>query len=348
MVKFKDYYDTLGVPRTATDKEIKAAYRKLARQHHPDANKGNKASEEKFKELGEAYEVLKDPQKRSRYDALGANYKNGSDFRPPPDFTRGGGPGGFTFDFGSMGGGPMGGMGGMGGGAPFSDFFEMLFGQNFAGATAGAGGMPGGSPLNQAQKRRFDQEAEIELTVEELAKGTVRTLQITEPNSKVRTLEVKIPAGVRAGSKVRVSGEGGKSMGGGPGDLYLKVKVKPHAYFTIDGDNLICEVSVTPAQAVIGGTATVTTLDGPIGIRIPAGTQNGRLLRLRGRGLPKLKGDIKGDQLVRTKIVIPATVSPAEKELYEQLAKLEKERAQPQSGSQTGNAPENQKTESKE
>ena len=335
MVKFKDYYDTLGVPRTATDKEIKAAYRKLARQHHPDANKGNKASEEKFKELGEAYEVLKDPQKRSRYDALGSNYRSGHDFRPPPDFSQGAGPGGFTFDFGSMGGNPM---GGMGGGAPFSDFFEMLFGQNFAGATAAQGGMPGGSPLGQAQKRRFDQEAEIELTIEELAKGTIRTLQITEPGSKVRTLEVKIPAGVREGSKVRVSGEGGKSMGGGPGDLYLKVKVKPHAYFTLEGDNLICEVNVTPAQAVIGGTASVTTLDGPIGIRIPAGTQNGRLLRLRGRGLPKLKGDIKGDQLVRTKIVIPNTVSPAEKELYEQLAKLEKERTQPQSQAPSGGA----------
>ena len=343
MVKFKDYYDTLGVPRTATDKEIKAAYRKLARQHHPDANKGHKASEEKFKELGEAYEVLKDPQKRSRYDALGANYKNGSDFRPPPEYSQGAGTGGFSFDFGSMGGhsGGMGGMGGMGGGAPFSDFFEMLFGQNFAGATSAQGGMPGGSPLGQAQRRRVDQEAEIELTVEELARGTVRTLQITEPGSKTRTLEVKIPAGVRAGSKVRVSGEGGKSMGGGPGDLYLKVKVKPHAYFTIEGDNLICEVSVTPAQAVIGGTASVTTLDGPIGIRIPAGTQNGRLLRLRGRGLPKLKGDVKGDQLVRTKIVIPNTVSAAEKELYEQLAKLEKEKSQPQAQAQTSGQTDN-------
>ena len=341
MVKFKDYYDTLGVPRTATDKEIKAAYRKLARQHHPDANKGNKASEEKFKELGEAYEVLKDPQKRSRYDALGANYKSGHDFRPPPGYSQGA-PGGFSFDFGS--GNPMGGMGGMGGGAPFSDFFEMLFGQNFAGGQgnplsgmAGMSGMPGGPAMGQAQKKRFDQEAEIELSIEELANGTVRTLQITEPGSKIRTLEVKIPAGVRAGSKVRVSGEGGKSMGGGPGDLYLKVKVKPHAYFTIEGDNLICEVAVTPAQAVIGGTTSVTTLGGPIGIRIPAGTQNGRLLRLRGRGLPKLKGEVKGDQLVRTKIVIPNTVSAAEKELYEQLAQLEKERSQPQEQPSTAN-----------
>ena len=311
MVKFKDYYETLGVARNATDKEIKAAYRKLARQHHPDANKGNKASEEKFKEIGEAYEVLKDQQKRRRYDALGANYKAGADFRPPPDFSQG--PGGFTFDFSNFGGANT----------PFSDFFEMLFGQNFA------HGHPAGAAAAAAagQKRRFDQEAEIELSVEELAKGTTRTLQITEPGAKTRTLEVKIPSGVRAGSKVRVSGEGGKSMGG-PGDLYLKVRVKPHPYFTIDGDNLLCEVSLTPAQAVIGGDATVTTLDGPIRIRIPAGTQNGRLLRLRGRGLPKLKGDVKGDQLVRAKIVIPNTVSAQEKVLYEQLAAIERERTE--------------------
>jgi curved DNA-binding protein len=311
LVKFKDYYDTLGVSRSATDKEIKASYRKLARQHHPDANKGNKASEEKFKEIGEAYEVLKDQQKRRRYDALGANYKAGADFRPPPEYGQN--PG-FAFDFGNF----------AGGNAPFSDFFEMLFGQNFAGVSQGMGGAAGAAA---AQKRRFDQEAEIELSVEELAKGTTRTLQITEPGAKTRTLEVKIPAGIRAGSKVRVSGEGGKSMGG-PGDLYLKVRVKPHPYFTIDGDNLLCEVSLTPAQAVIGGDATVTTLDGPIRIRIPAGTQNGRLLRLRGRGLPKLKGDVKGDQLVRAKIVIPNTVSAQEKVLYEQLAALEKEKVQ--------------------
>ncbi len=312
MVKFKDYYETLGVSRSATDKEIKAAYRKLARQHHPDANKGNKASEEKFKEIGEAYEVLKDPEKRRRYDALGANYKDGADFRPPPDF----GQGGFSFDFGNLGGGH----------SSFSDFFEMLFGQNFG----GSGGMTGG-PLGSTPRRRFDQEAEIELSIEELAKGSVRTLQISEPGAKTRTLEVKIPAGVRAGSKVRVSGEGGKSMGG-PGDLYLKVKVKPHPYFTIDGDNLICEVSLTPAQAVIGGEAMVTTLDGPIRIRIPAGTQNGRLLRLRGRGLPRLKGAVKGDQLVRTKIVIPSTVTAQEKALYEQLATLEKQRKEASGG----------------
>jgi curved DNA-binding protein len=313
VVKFKDYYEVLGVPRAATDKEIKAAYRKLARIHHPDANKGNKAAEEKFKEIAEAYEVLKDPQKRKRYDQLGAQYKDGADFRPPPDF----GGGGFNFDFGNLG---------QGGGAAFSDFFEMLFGQNFGTTTGGSpfGAMSGAQPprARSAPAQEFD----IELTVEELAKGSVRTIQITEPGAKPRTLEVKIPAGVREGSKVRVSGEGGKSMGG-RSDLFLKVKVKPHPYFTVEGDNLICDINLTPAQAVLGTEAGVNTLDGPKKIRIPAGTQNGRMLRLRGRGLPKLKGETRGDQLVRAKILIPNTVSAQEKVLYEQLAALEKEKA---------------------
>lgn len=332
MVKFKDYYEVLGVPRTATDKDIKAAYRKLARQHHPDANKGNKTSEERFKEIGEAYEVLKDPAKRQRYDQLGASYKDGSDFRPPPGYAgAGAGPGGFTFDFGSMGRGGQ--SGGAGGGAAFSDFFEMLFGQNFGtqagsqfGGMGSMGGMGGGMPPGmQSGGKRRDQELDIELTVEELSQGTTRTIQITEPGAKARTLEVKIPAGVRAGSKIRVAGEGGKSMGG-PVDLFLKVQVKQHEYFTIDGDNLICEINLSPAQAVLGAEAAVITLDGSIRIRIPAGTQNGRLLRLRGRGLPKLKGGTRGDQLVRAKIVIPAAVTAQEKALYEQLAALEKDK----------------------
>ena len=329
MVKFKDYYEVLGVPRTATDKEIKAAYRKLARQHHPDANKGNKASEERFKEIGEAYEVLKDPNKRKRYDQVGSHYKEGADFRPPPEYSNGG----FTFDFGNMnrgGSAPGGGAAGGVGGANFSDFFEALFGQNFGGQAGTGGASPfgsmGGAPGMQQSKKR-DQELDIELTIEELAQGTMRTIQITEANAKPRTLEVKIPAGVRSGSKVRVAGEGGKSMSG-PVDLFLKVQVKPHDYFTIEGDNLVCEINLSPAQAVLGSEAAVNTLDGSIRIRIPAGTQNGRLLRLRGRGLPKLKGDAKGDQLVRAKIVIPATVSAQEKALYEQLAALEKEKVE--------------------
>jgi curved DNA-binding protein len=303
-VKFRDYYEILGVQRSASDKEIKAAYRKLARQHHPDANKGNKASEEKFKEINEAYEVLKDPQKRSRYDQLGANYKAGADFQPPPDF------GGFSFDFGNAGD--------LGQGATFSDFFDMLFGQSVA------SGRYGRATQTTRSRRGIDQEAEIELTVEELAKGTTRTLQVSSPTSKTKTLEVKIPAGVRAGSKIRVPGEGAKAYpNGASGDLFLKVVVKPHPYYTVEGDNLISNLSLTPAQAVVGIETNVNTLGGTVKIRVPAGSQNGRLLRLRGRGLPKHKGGVSGDQLVKLKIVVPVNPSEEELKLYEQLLKLE-------------------------
>ena len=315
MVKYKDYYQILGVPRSATEKEIKANYRKLARQFHPDANKGNKASEEKFKEIAEAYEVLKDPEKRKRYDQLGSNWKSGEQFRPPPDFSN------FNFDFGDL----------AGKGSPFSDFFESIFGQAF-GQEGGPrqGGGPGraqqrpGGP--QAGRSPLDQEAEIELTLEEVAKGTVRTLQISGPQVKTKTIEVKIPAGVRQGSKIRVPGEGAKSpVGQGQGDLYLKVKIKPHEEFALEGDNLVCNVSISPAQAVVGTETSVPTLEGPVKIRIPAGTQNGRMLRLRGRGLPKLKQTERGDILVRTKIMIPTDISDRERELYNELAKIEKD-----------------------
>lgn len=324
MVKYKDYYQTLGVPRNAADKDIKASYRKLARQYHPDQNKGDKASEEKFKELSEAYEVLKDPEKRRRYDQLGSNWKSGDQFRPPPDYS------GFQFDFGDMSG--------FGKGSPFSDFFESVFGQSFgAGGTVSQGQRPGaqGAPGAAAHRGQrpgaassgrspLDQEAEIELTLEEVAKGTTRTLQISGQGVKSKTLEVKIPPGVRQGSKIRVPGEGAKSpVSAQAGDLYLKVKVKAHAEFSIEGDNLICTVNLTPAQAVIGSEASVPTLDGPVKIRIPAGTQSGRMLRLKGRGLPKLKEAAPGDILVRTKIMIPTELSDREKELYGELLKLE-------------------------
>lgn len=316
MVKYKDYYQILNVPRSATEKEIKTSYRKLARQYHPDTNKGDKASEEKFKEIAEAYEVLKDPEKRKRYDQLGSNWKSGDQFRPPPDYS------GFNFDFGDLSG--------FGKGSAFSDFFEAIFGQSFSqegGPRTQQGarqqhrpGAPGGG------RGPLDQEAEIELTLEEVAKGTVRTLQISGPQVKTKTIEVKIPAGVRHGSKIRVPGEGAKSpASNSAGDLYLRVKIKAHPDFTMEGDNLVCNVTISPAQAVVGTEASVPTLDGPVKIRIPAGTQNGRMLRLRGRGLPKLKAADRGDILVRTKIMIPTELSDREKALYEELAKIEKD-----------------------
>lgn len=322
-VKYKDYYLALGITRSATDKEIKAAYRKLARQHHPDANPGSKTAEEKFKEITEAYEVLKDPEKRRRYDMLGANWKAGADFNPPPE-----GFGNFNFDFSNLGGFGK-------SSSPFSDFFDVLFGQTFGGAGPQGQARPGQArPGGQADAgarkagKGFDQEADIELTIEELARGTARNIQVTRPGQSDRTLQVKIPAGIRPGSKVRVPGEGPPNpLGGTPGDLFLRVRVKPHPFLTIEGDNLISELQISAALAVLGGEASVNTLDGTVHINIPALSQNGRMLRLRERGLPKLKQTVRGDHLVRLKIVLPTSISPEEKTHYEEILRLEKEKA---------------------
>lgn len=316
-VKYKDYYQTLGVQRTATEKEIKAAYRKLARQYHPDANPGNKQAEEKFKEITEAYEVLKDEEKRRRYDMLGANWKAGADFTPPPGF------GGFNFDFSNLQG-----FGKAGGGAssPFSDFFDILFGQTFGTQGAQAPGANGAA--GRRARSNNDQEAEIELTIEELARGAARNIQVTRPGQPGKTLQVKIPAGVRPGSKVRVPGEAPPSpVGGPPGDLFLKVRVKPHPYLTLEGDNLISELLVSAPLATVGGEAAVNTLDGVVHINIPALSQNNRMLRLRERGLPKLKQSVRGDHLVRLKVQIPTAISAEEKKLYEELLKIEKSKS---------------------
>jgi len=321
LVQYKDYYQILGVARTASEQEIKTAYRKMARKYHPDANKNDPTAEDRIKEINEAYEVLKDQDKRQKYDQLGQNWKAGDNFRPPPDTS------GFSFDFGNMGN--MGSMGNMGGGAAsFSDFFESLFGQTFGTPGQGprAGGTAGQAGAAAARKRSLDQEADIELVVEELAQGARRTLQVTAQGGKTKTIEVKIPKGMRAGKKVRVPGEGATFPGGTEkGDLYLRIKVRPHKYYTIDGDNLVVELAISPPQAVVGGEVTVTTIGGPMTIKVPAGTQGGRMLRLKGQGLPTVDNKGSGDLLIRTKITIPTTVSDKERGLYEQLAQLEKE-----------------------
>lgn len=314
MVKFKDYYAVLGVERKASEKDIKAAYRKLARQYHPDTNQGSKGAEERFKEIAEAYEVLKDPEKRRRYDMLGANWKAGSDFQPPPNFN------GFPFDIGNMGG--------FGKDSPFSDFFDLLFGQTFGPGSPGQPGQGSFGAFRGAQATKgVDQEAEIELSIEELAKGTARNIQVSKPGTKPRTLQVKIPAGVRPGSRVRVPGEAGAAPPGGKaGDLYLKVKLRSHPNFSLEGDNLVSELKISPAQAVLGGEVSVETLDGIVHINVPAMSQSGRLLRLRERGLPKLKDGSRGDHLVRIRLEIPGNMSPEEKTLYEKLLNIEKTR----------------------
>jgi DnaJ-class molecular chaperone len=324
-VKFRDYYDVLGVPRTATEADIKREYRKLASRHHPDVNPGDKSAEEKFKEINEAYEVLSDPEKRKRYDQLGQNWKAGSEFTPPPGWESSRVEYG---DFSEIFGGDR----GQGG---FSDFFESLF-----------GGRRGGRARAGFRRRGEDVEAEITLTLEEAHRGGTRRInfQTTETCPECRgsgskdgrvcptcrgagvvrrqkSLEVTIPAGVRDGSVIRLAGQGEPGANGGPaGDLLLRVRIQPHRLFKIVGeDDVELELPVAPWEAVLGARVAVPTLDGPVEMTIPAGAQAGQRLRLRGLGLNK-RGGGRGDQFVRLKIVVPTKPTARERELFEQLA----------------------------
>jgi len=311
-MEYKDYYKTLGVPKNATEKEIKAAYRRLARKHHPDVNKGDPKAEARFKEINEANEVLSDPEKRKRYDALGPDWQ--SQFRAGPG--RPGGGGTVEVEFGDEGG--------------FSDFFRTIFGGGgfrttreggFGGfRTSGGGfeeifGRPGREPVGQ------DVEANADLTLEEVLKGTTRTVKVGEGPS-ARTVEIKIPAGVREGSRVRAAGEGAGRAEGQRGDLYLRVRLRPHAFLERKGDDLQATVTVPLTTAVLGGEAQVPTLEGPVGIKIPAGSPNGRTFRLRGHGLPRLDAPGRGDLLAVLNVEIPRNLTPREQELFEELKRL--------------------------
>jgi len=324
-VKFRDYYEVLGVSKTATEDEIKKAYRKLARKHHPDVNPGNKSAEDTFKEINEAYEVLSDAEKRKRYDQLGPNWKAGADFTPPPGWE------GSRVEYGDLsdlfGGGQT--QGG------FSDFFESLFGGRRGGRSGAGFQMPG-----------QDIEAEIALTLEEAHRGGPRTLtfQATEPCSdckgtgskndqvcptcrgagflrRPRTLEVTIPPGMRDGSAIRLAGQGGPGTNGASaGDLLLRVRIEPHRLFRIVGnDDIEIELPVAPWEAALGVSVTTPTLEEPVEMTIPPSTQAGQRLRLRGQGLNR-RGGGRGDQYVKLKIVIPPKLTVREKELFEKLA----------------------------
>ena len=312
-VQYKDYYQSLGVPRTATDAEIKKAFRKLAREYHPDVAKDKRKAEEKFKEINEAYEVLSDPEKRKRYDELGANWKSGADFRPPPGYEgfgeayRGGGAGrqagGEEFHFGGTG---------------FSDFFEQLFGSRMRGGGGGFG-QGGGFSAQDYAERGADIEGDIMVTLEEATKGSVRTVNIRHGNRN-ESHQVKIPAGISEGQKLRLTGRGESgSNGGEAGDLYLRVRFAKHPDFTVDGHNLIYELELAPWEAALGAEISVPTLDARVNIKIPAGTASGQKLRVRERGLKNRDGSL-GDLMVVTKIVVPPKTSAAEKKLWEQLA----------------------------
>jgi len=312
-VKYKDYYEVLGVPRTASDADIKKNFRKLAREFHPDVAKDKKRAEEKFKEINEAYEVLSDPAKRKKYDELGANWKSGADFRPPPEW------GGFAGGHGQPGGGrdqefEFGGTG-------FSDFFEQFFGsaRRAGGGAGGFGGRPDFGGDGYAERGQ-DVEGDIMVTLEEAMHGSVRAVNVRQNNGRTETHQVKIPAGVTNGQRLRISGRGGAGSGGGPaGDLYLRVRLAKHPDFDVDDHNLIHEAELAPWEAVLGAEISVPTLTGRVNIKIPPGTQNGQKLRVRGRGLPQ-RGGGAGDLIVVSRIEVPQKITDAERKLWEKLA----------------------------
>jgi DnaJ-class molecular chaperone len=331
-MEFKDYYATLGVAKTATDKEIKQAFRKLARKFHPDVNPGDKAAESRFKDINEAYEVLGDPEKRKKYDELGANWR----MYEQAQAQGGANPfAGYNVNFGGGAGGPQGGFRTMtqedmeemfGDSNPFSDFFTTFFGGGggFGGsASGGARGTRTGGRVRYQQPGR-DVEHEIELTLDDAYHGVTRRLSLKH-DGQVRTVDVRIPAGVGDGSRVRVAGEGEHGTGGAAsGDLYLRARLAPHAVFERKGRDLYVKVPVPATTAVVGGEADVQTLSGKSArLRIPPLTQNSQVFRLKGYGMPTVgKSDEKGDLYARVEVQTPAQLSPEEREHWEALAKI--------------------------
>ena len=322
----KDYYQILGVSRNASEKEIKQAYRRLARKHHPDLNPGDKSAEAKFKEINAAYEVLSSPEKRKKYDQFGEQWeyaeqfaKSGGQDRVRWDFGRGG----TTFEYGDPSG--------------FGDIFSSLFGDSGTGFR-----------MRRGPRRGQDIESTIEVSLEEAYHGSTRVIQLqtVEPctacggtgrvgnrvctmcngaGGKVipRRLEVKIPAGVRDGSRIRIAGEGGLGRAGGSkGDLYLVAKVLPHKLFERKGDDLYTEVSVPLATAMLGGEVGLPTLNGNLSLKIPPETQNGRVFRMAGKGMPQLGNNKYGNMFAKVKVVLPTNLTEEEKKLFERLRSL--------------------------
>ena len=302
-MEFKDYYQIIGVPRDATLDEIKRAYRKLARKYHPDVSKEADA-EARFKEVGEAYEVLKDPEKRAAYDQLGANWKAGQEFRPPPGWDQG-----FEFH-----GGGFTGAGSFG----FSDFFESLFGRGFA---------QGGGSRGAFNTRGEDSHAKVLIDLEDAYHGATRTLTLkhTEigsdgrPQVKERMLKVRIPKGVHPGQHIRLAGQGDPGMGrGAAGDLYLEVALRPHGLYQVEGRDVYFDLPVAPWEAALGATVKAPTPTGAVDLKIPAGSANGRKLRLKGRGIP---GSPAGDLYAVVTIALPPADSEAAKAAYQEMAR---------------------------
>ncbi len=311
----RDYYAVLGVPRTASEKEIKTAYRRLARKHHPDVNPGDKKAENLFKEISEAYAVLSDPEKRKKYDRWGADWErieqaqaSGVDF--------GGQPGGGRRYTGSNTGGPShGGAGFDFEGEDIGNLFEQLFGSSGAGRQR----------VRTAPRKGTDIEQPVEIMLEEAFNGTQRTFQIQDVQTgQVRAVEVKIPAGAYDGLRVRVAGKGNPGTGGAPsGDLYLVVHVRPHPTFERQGDDLEVKVRTPLYTAVLGGEVTVPTLKGTrLALKVPPESQNGTKIRLAGQGMPRVKGDGRGDLYAELAVDLPRGLTSRERELFEELARL--------------------------
>ena len=307
-VRFQDYYETLGVKRDASADQIQRAYRGLARKYHPDVSKDPEAAE-RFKLANEAYEVLKDPEKRKRYDQLGANWKAGQEFTPPPGFEN------FHFEFRGGPGGQSGGSGGSGGGGDFgfspsgfSDFFDILFGSRgrSRGFTdTGTGNRARGA----AGARSGPAQTRISITLEEALSGTTRQMRLHDSAEGTKTLDVKIPPGVADGATIRLRDQG----------VSLKVKISPHATYQLDGRDILTDVCVSPSEAALGAKVQIRTPMGQVELTIPPGSQSGQKLRIRGNGLPAQGRKAAGDFLARIKIVVPKILGEQERRLYEQL-----------------------------
>jgi curved DNA-binding protein len=322
-MEYKDYYQVLGVDRNADEKEIKKVYRRLARQYHPDVNPGDKAAEARFKEINEANEVLSDPEKRRKYDALGQQYQRWQQTGGQPggfdwsDWVSASQPGARSRDAGGSTRVEYADLSDLFGSSGFSDFFEAVFG--------GAGGGSRGAGRGSARGR--DLEQEVEITLEDAFSGAQVVLEINAGASGGgRKLEVKIPAGVKTGSRVRVSGEGMPGVGSGArGDLYLRIKVMPHPTFERRNDDLHCDVQVDLFTALLGGEARVPTVSGPVVLRIPAGTQTGRVFRLSGQGMPSLRAGApaaRGALYAKARVILPENLSDREQELVREWARL--------------------------
>lgn len=299
-MEYKDYYKILGVDRHATQDEIKRAYRKLARKYHPDVNK-DPAAEDTFKEMGEAYEVLKDPEKRAAYDRLGSRWQAGEEFHPPPGWDAGFEFRGGTEDLGTE---------------AFSDFFETLFGRGFGGARAGRHGF---------RARGQDHFAKVMIDIEDAYRGASRSITLRIPevdeqgrlHTRSRTLNVKIPKGIKAGQHIRLAGQGAPGMGGGErGDLYLEVAFRPHPFYRVEGSDLYLDLPLAPWEAALGATVKVPTPAGAVELKVPPGMGSGRKLRLRGRGIPAKQ---PGDLYAVIQIAMPPAQTERDKALYRQM-----------------------------